>query len=235
MQMEILYPSFANLYGEATAVRYLTQCLPEATIIRTELGQVPAFVNEKVDMVYMGGMTEDQQELVIQELRPYKDRLEERIEQDVVFLMVSNALEIFGRYIQKEDGTKIEALGLFETYAKRNMTMRYNSLVLGHMEGFKLIGYKSQFSHSYGDHTKEFLFEVERGTGINPDSKLEGLRRRNFMATYLLGPLVVLNPPFMKYLLGLLGIQERALPYEDTMKEAFNRRLAEFEDQNTRY
>ena len=39
MQVEILYPSFANLYGEATAVRYLTQCLPEAEIIRTEIGR----------------------------------------------------------------------------------------------------------------------------------------------------------------------------------------------------
>lgn len=235
MQVEILYPSFANLYGEATAVRYLTQCLPEAEIIRTELGQIPAFVKEKVDMVYMGGMTEDQQELVIRELQPYKARIEELIEQNTVFLMVSNALEIFGRYIQKEDGTEIEALGLFETYAKRNMTMRYNSLVLGQMEGFKLLGYKSQFSHSYGDNTNEFLFETERGAGINPESKLEGLRRRNFMATYLLGPLLVLNPAFMRYLLGLLGIKECRLPYEDTMQEAFNRRLAEFEDQNTRY
>lgn len=235
MQIEILYPSCANLYGEATAVRYLAQCLPDAQFVYTELTDTPFFAKEKVDMVYMGGMTEDQQELIIERLLPYKARIEELIEQNVVFLMVSNALEIFGQYIQKEDGSQIKALGLFQTYAKRNMAMRYNSLVLGQLEDFKLLGYKSQFSHSYGDNTKEYLFKVTRGAGINPESKLEGLRRHNFMATYLLGPLLILNPAFMKYLLRLLGSTALQLPYEDTMQEAFNRRLAEFEDQNTRY
>lgn len=235
MKIEILYPSCANLYGEATGAAYMRQCLPEAEFIYTELSDAPAFAGQRIDMVFMGGMTESMQELVIEKLRPYRERIQELIDQDVVFLMVSNALEIFGQYIQREDGSKIQALGLFSTYAKRNMTLRYNSLVLGQMEDFKLTGYKSQFSHSYGDNEHEYMFKVTRGAGINPESKLEGLRRRNFMATYLLGPLVVLNPAFMRYLLSLLGVENPRLAYEDTMQEAFNRRLAEFEDQNTRY
>ena len=119
MKIEILYPSCANLYGEATAVAYMKQCLPQAKFIDTELSDTPAFANEHVDMVYMGGMTEDTQELVIEALLPYRERIKELIEQNVVFLMVSNALEIFGQYIEKEDGTKIQALGLFNTHAKR--------------------------------------------------------------------------------------------------------------------
>lgn len=234
MKIEILYPSCANLYGETTGVAYMKQCLPEAEFIYTELNDVPAFAKQKVDMVFMGGMTESMQELIIEKLRPYREQIEEQIEQDTIFLMVSNALELFGEYIQKEDGSKIQALGLFPTYAKRNMSRRYNSLVLGEMEGFPLLGYKSQFSHSYGDNQKEYMFTVTRGAGINPESKLEGLRRRNFMATYLLGPVVVLNPAFMRYLMGLLGVKNPKLAFEDTMEEAFNRRLAEFEDQNTR-
>ena len=235
MKIEILYPSCANLYGEATAVEYMKQCMPQAELVYTELNDEPAFAAEKVNMVFMGGMTEDTQELVIDKLLPYKERIEELIEQDVIFLMVSNALEIFGKYIEKEDGTKIQALGLFDTYAKRNMSVRYNKLVLGEMEGFKVIGYKSQFSHSYGDNTQEYLIKVARGAGMNPESMMEGLRRHNFMATYLLGPITIMNPAFMKYLMQLLGVADPKLAYEDTMYEAFNRRLAEFEDQNTRY
>lgn len=235
MKIEILYPSCANLYGEATAVEYMKQCMPQAELVYTELNDEPAFAAEKVNMVFMGGMTEDTQELVIDKLLPYKERIEELIEQDVIFLMVSNALEIFGKYIEKEDGTKIQALALFDTYAKRNMSVRYNKLVLGEMEGFKVIGYKSQFSHSYGDNTQEYLIKVARGAGMNPESMMEGLRRHNFMATYLLGPITIMNPAFMKYLMQLLGVADPKLAYEDTMYEAFNRRLAEFEDQNTRY
>lgn len=235
MKIEILYPSCANLYGEATAVKYMQQCLPQAELVCTELNEAPAFAAEKVDMVFMGGMSEDTQELVIEKLLPYKERIAELIEQDVVFLMVSNALEIFGRYIEKEDGTQIKALGLFPTYAKRNMSVRFNSLMLGEMEGFQVLGYKSQFSHSYGDIEGEALMQVTRGAGMNPESKLEGLRRRNFMATYLLGPVTIMNPAFMKYLMQLLGVSEPKLAHEDAMYEAFNRRLAVFEDQNTRY
>ena len=235
MKIEILYLSCANLYGEATAVEYMKQCLPQAELICTELNDEPVFAAEKVDMVFMGGMTEDTQELVIEKLLPYKERIEQLIEQDVVFLVVSNALEIFGQYIQKEDGTRIPALGLFDTYAKRNMAVRFNSLALCEMEGIKVIGYKSQFSHSYGDIARDGWMKVTRGAGMNPEVQMEGLRRRNFMATYLLGPVVVMNPAFMKYLMQLLGVAEPELAYEDTMYEAFNRRLAEFEDQNTRY
>ncbi len=235
MKIEILYPSCANLYGEATAVRYMQQCLPQTEFVFTELNDVPTFAAEKVDMVFMGGMTEDTQELVIEKLLPYKERIVELIGQDVVFLMVSNALEIFGQYIEKEDGTKIMALGLFDTYAKRNMAVRFNSLALCEADGIKMIGYKSQFSHSYGDIVKDGWMKVIRGAGMNPEAQLEGLRRRNFMTTYLLGPVVVMNPAFMKYLMELLGVSEPKLAHEDAMYEAFNRRLAEFEDQNTRY
>lgn len=107
MKIEVLYPSCANLYGEATAVKYLQQCLPQAEFIMTELDEEPAFAAEQVDMVFMGGMTEDTQELVIQSLLPYRSCIEERIEQNTVFLMVSNALEIFGKYIEREDGSRL--------------------------------------------------------------------------------------------------------------------------------
>ena len=56
MKIEILYPSCANLYGEATAVTYMRQCLPEAEFVLTELNDVPTFASEKVDMVFMGGL-----------------------------------------------------------------------------------------------------------------------------------------------------------------------------------
>ena len=77
--------------------------------------------------------------------------------------------------------------------------------------------------------------QVIRGAGLNPQAKVEGLKRRNFMATYLLGPLVILNPDFMKYLMQLLGIAEPKLAHEEAMYEAYKKRLTELEDSNTRY
>ncbi len=33
--------------------------------------------------------------------------------------MIGNALEVFGKYIENEDGSKIEGLGITELYAKK--------------------------------------------------------------------------------------------------------------------
>ena len=115
------------------------------------------------------------------------------------------------------------------------MTMRFNSLVLCEMEGMKVLGYKSQFSQCYGNAGNEGWMKVIRGAGLNPQATVEGLRRRNFMATYLLGPLTIMNPDFMKYLMQLMGISQPKLAHEDAMYEAYKKRLAEFEDANTKY
>ena len=58
----------------------------------------------------MGAMTERTQEKVIKKLMPYKEKINELIEKGVVFLCTGNALEIFGKYIENEDGSKIDAL-----------------------------------------------------------------------------------------------------------------------------
>lgn len=229
MKIEILYPSIANLYGEITGIEYLKQCIPDAEFIYTELLDRPCFADEKVDMVYLGYMTEHGQKLAIDALMPYKDRIEELIQEDVVFLAVGNALGIFGQYIV-EDGNKTDCLGLFPVYTKRNQKKRYSHLFLGEYQGMKIVGFKAQFDQTYGDIGEEYLFDVIRGAGLNPDSKCEGLHRHNFMATYVVGPILVMNPLFTKYILTLLGVQEPKLAHEDVIMQAYEKRLAEFTD-----
>lgn len=230
MRVEILYPSVANLYGEAEEVRYLQMCLPDAEFILTGVNDTPAFAVSKVDMIYMGPMSEKSQEKVIEKLTPYAEKLAELIENGTVFLVIGNALEIFGQYIENEDGTKVNCLGLFSTYARRRMMKRYNSLFLGSFGETKIVGFKAQFSHSYGDNENEYLFDCIKGSGINPDSKKEGLHRNNFLATYLLGPLLIMNPDFSKYLFSLLGRDSSPLPAENAIRLAYEKRLAEFEN-----
>lgn len=229
MKIEILFPAFANLYGEKVAVSYLTQCLPDAEFISTELTDTPAFASEDVDMIFIGSMTESQQELAIEKLLPYKRRIEELIAKGTVFLAVGNALEVFCNAIEDESRV-IPALGIFDYTAKRNMNKRYNSLILGEMEGFKIVGFKSQFSHLYGNNENEYMYKVIKGDGIHVGSLYEGIRRNNFMGTYTLGPLLILNPDFTKYIFGLLGCGETELKFEESMRKAYDIRLKEFED-----
>ena len=227
IKIEVLFPEVCNLYGDMFNVRYLEQCIDGVECIKTALTDTPKFVSEDVNMVYMAPMSESIQELAIKKLEPYKKRIKELIDKKVVFLLVGNAVEVFGKYIENEDGSKIEALGVLDLYAKRDMMHRHNSAFIGQFENIEVIGYKSQFTMVYTDNTENYFAKVEKGIGINKESKLEGIRVNNLIGTYLLGPILVLNPLLTKKILEMLGIKEPKLKYEADLIDAYQKRLEE--------
>ena len=240
LKIEVLYPEVCNLFGNMYNIKYLQQSVKDIEIINTSLTDEPKFISENINMVYMAPMTEKTQELVIKKLKPYTEKIKELIEDNKVFLVIGNALEVFGKYIENEDGSKIEALGITDLYAKRDMMHRYNSLYLGELdagkdEKTKIVGFMSQFAMSYGDNSKNYMFKTIRGPGINEESKFEGIRINNFMWTYLLGPLLVMNPLFTRYLLKLLGVKEYSLAFEKEAMECYEARVKEFENPNVAY
>lgn len=235
LRVEVLYPEVCNLFGNTYNIKYLEQSVEDIEIINTSLNDEPTFVKEDIDLVYMAPMTEKTQELVIEKLKPYTETIKKQIQENKAFFMIGNALEVFGKYIENEDGSRIEGLGITELYAKRDMMNRYNSLFLGELEGketIKIVGFMSQFAKSYGDNSKNYLFKALRGPGLNDESKFEGVRINNFMGTYVLGPILVFNPDFTKYLLRLLGVKEPKIAFEKEAVEAYNIRLKEFENPN---
>ncbi|MGN1326801.1 MAG: hypothetical protein ACI4VQ_01785 [Clostridia bacterium] len=235
VKIEVLFPEVCNLFGNMYNIKYLEKSIKDVEIINTALTDEPSFISEDVDMIYMAPMTEKTQEIVINKLKPYVEKIKELIEKNKVFLVIGNALEVFGKYIENEDGSKIEGLGITNLYAKRDMMNRYNYLFLGKIEDTKIVGFKSQFSMSYGDNSNQYVFEAIRGTGINKESTLEGIRINNFIGTYVLGPILVLNPLFTKYILKLMGIENQELAFEKEAMECYNIRLKEFENPNTKY
>ena len=228
MKIEVLYPELCNLYGDLMNVEYLARSAG-AEVVRTSLKETPRFAGEDIALVYMGGTTERGQELARDAFAPHLEALQKRTEAGDLTLITGNALEIFGEYIEDEDGTRTPMLGLFQTHADRHYMNRYNSLYLGKFGDINIVGFKSQFGHSYGDNGTG-IFETVRGAGLNPDVKPEGFRVNNLMATYRLGPLVVLNPPFAKELLKLMGVQEPTLAHEDAAMDVYNTRLKEFSE-----
>lgn len=85
IKIEVLYGEFANLFGELQNVNYLKSCIPDAEVIYTGLHDKPAFADGGADFVYMGSMTENQQELAIEALTPYKEELAAQIDAGTVF------------------------------------------------------------------------------------------------------------------------------------------------------
>lgn len=226
MQIEILYPEVCNLFGDTGNMRYLKKCLPDAEFVETKLLDEPLFAKAAPALIYMGSMSEKSQLRVIERLRPYRERLAELIDAGTCFLFTGNSMEVLGEYIEA-DGEKIEGLKILKICAKRDMKHRLNSIFLGTFEETEIVGFHSRFSTAKSE--EQGFAKVVRGSGNAAGDAFEGVRRNNFFGTYLLGPILVLNPDFTLYLMKLMGA-EGGLAFEETAREAYERRLAEFKD-----
>ena len=58
MKIEILFPEYANLFGDMGNILYLKACLPQAEFMETAMNDAPRFLSEPVDLIYMGPMSE---------------------------------------------------------------------------------------------------------------------------------------------------------------------------------
>ena len=238
IRIEVLFPEIANLYGDLENISYLKKSCPEIEVTETHLVGEPCFMGKTPDLIYMGTLTERGQRLAVEKLAQYKEKIVEMIEAGVHFLVTGNALEVFGGKITDTNGSEDCGLEIFPIHAKRDMMKRFNSLYLAKFvdgeTAMDIVGYKSQFTHSYWDgEAGEGVFDTVRGPGLNPEIMQEGVRRNNFLGTYVIGPVLVLNPPFAKWLLKEIGAGDVELAFEKEAMEAYEARVKEYSDENT--
>lgn len=229
MKIEYLFEEYSCLYGDQANVTYLEKNLPKGSIFHTSFNDKPKFLTNKIDLIYMGSLSEINQEKIIKKLLPFKKKIKELISNNTIFLFTGNSFEIFGKYIIKENREKIKGLGLIDFYSVRTIPTRYNSLYLGKFNDLNIVGYTSRFSFAYSDNN--YLFQNTKGYGMNLKCKYEGIRYKNFFGTYLLGPILILNPYFTKYLLSLKGFNKPLL-YEEDLIKAYDYRVYELETRN---
>lgn len=217
MTIEVLYPELTNVYGDLGNIKYLEKVTTKVKIVYTNINEEPKFNQEKIDFVYLGSMPEFHQKIILKKLIKYENKIKELIEKNVIFLFTGSAFELVGKYIE-EDNQKIKTLNLFNIYFKRNYDKRHNSFYVGDFDSQKIVGNKSQFTMAYG-HNKYPFLQTRVGIGMNESEKVEGIHYKNFFGTYLLGPILPLNPDFTKYLLNLKGVKE-TFKYEQEAYEA---------------
>ena len=80
-------------------------------------------------------------------------------------------------------------------------------------------------------------YGFDKVTAIGEDEYLiqlkvdtEGIKYKNFYGTYLVGPFLIVNPLFTKYLLKKLGVENPVLAHEDVIMDAYQQRMKEFMD-----
>ena len=182
-------------------------------------------------MVYIGSISDNKTEIVIKALEKYRDKIKELIEKDIIFLVTGNAIELFGKYI-KQDDKEIKALNIFNYYTEKDMRNKHVSWFIGKYKNIDILGHRNQFSVCKNNKNK--FIKVLGGYGEDLKNDNEGINYKNFYATYLLGPFLIMNPLFTKYLLKKLGLKDQLLFEEDIIK-AYKFRLEHFKKENVRF
>lgn len=229
MTIELLYPEFNNLFGDLGNAEYLEKKLKaagyETETVKTTLFDEPYFIENEVDFLLIGPCQERHQIIELEKLRAYSDKIKERIDGGGIILATGNAFELFGEYIEHTDTSKTECLGFFPYHAEQFSRLRYNDCSVGEFDGMKITGFKNLLSHSHGELPHPFL-KMLKGCGMNKDTDIEGIHYNNLFATYLIGPVLPLNPQFTDYLISLADGEYSPVefPFE---KEAYEKRIAE--------
>ncbi|EGW39098.1 glutamine amidotransferase [Desulfosporosinus sp. OT] len=213
-----LYPDLLDLYGDrgnilALAARCRWRGI-EPVIQKASLGEVLDFTG--MDILFLGGGSDREQGLLVQDLMQRETELRSAIENGLVVLAICGGYQMLGKFYQMAGGEKIQGLGILDVWtiagAKRligNVVVELDERVLKVNSKFRtLVGFENHSGKTYLGEEVMPLGKVLAGNGNNGDDSAEGVRYRNVFGTYLHGPLLPKNPHFADLLLEL-AIQRR--------------------------
>lgn len=217
-----LYYDLLNLYGECGNVRILKKILEEQNVdVVVKFLTVDDKLNfEDYDFVYMGMGIEDNLKIANKHLKKYKKDIQKYIEDGKYFICTGNSYELFGKEIAFESET-IKTLGIFDYKSKileERKIMEISAKT--DMIDKELIGFMN--TESTNDNKKENFLK-----NINNTDENEGIIYKNFIGTYLIGPLLVRNPELLKLIVKKV-IKEKDSKYRlkkinlDFLEKAYN-------------
>ena len=228
-----LYPDLLDLYGDrgnilALAARCRWQGI-EPVIQKASLGEDLDFMG--MDILFLGGGSDREQGLLVQDLMRRENELRKAIENGLVVLAICGGYQMLGKYYQMGSGEKIQGLGILDVWtiagAKRligNVVVELGKRVLNVDSKFKtLVGFENHSGKTYLGEGVMPLGKVLFGNGNNGDDRDEGVRYHNVFGTYLHGPLLPKNPHFADLLLELAvlrrGPDTRLRELDDHLEE----------------
>lgn len=194
-----LYYDLMNLYGDNGNLKALQyQLESQETKSKIEFLTIGDNIDfSKYDFFYIGPGTDYNQKLVLKDLLKYKKEIKAAVEDNKFFFITGNAFDLFGKYILDTNKKKIKTLNVFSFYSiNEEFRLVDEAIVKTKNSDNFILGFQNQNSTMHD--LDNPLFEVVEGIGSNPNCKTEGLNYNNFYGTYLIGPILVRNPKFLK-------------------------------------
>ena len=215
-----LYKDLMNLYGDwanpAILARELEARGYAAKIDCVSVGDRMDF--GAYDFIYIGSGTERSLNACLRDLKRCSDALLGCIEDGARVLATGNSHELFGRAVTEADGKRFETLGLLDFETRRQDTrVTGDCVVKADFLQDKLVGFINRAGGGQeGGVERPFLAELGPDAGKTPDAVetpgagkkpgagetpgAEGIKYKNLLGTYMTGPVLVRNPPLLKYI-----------------------------------
>ena len=189
-----LYYDLMNLYGEIGNIKALKYSLENAgvKVVIDKLSINDNIDFSKYDILYIGSGTENNERVVLNDIKKYKNELKKYIEDNKFVIATGNSIELFGKTIFNKKEYK--ALNIFD-YSSKLIDKRIVGDIIIPMKNVNkdIIGFQNR--GSIIENNNYPLFDNDYTLGIN---------YKNFYGTYILGPILIRNPELNKYLINKL-------------------------------
>lgn len=191
-----MFPELLNLYGDSGNIITLARRMEwrgmRCDIEEVAIEDTPSFTD--VDLVFIGGGSDREQEIVARKLQSYKNELAAFVEDGGCLLAVCGGYQLLGHYYQL-GSEKIEGLSLVDICTDRGEPRLIGNIVVSsnHTET-PVVGYENHGGRTSLGNGVEPFGRVVYGFGNDGSTGYEGVRYKNVLGTYIHGPLLPKNP-----------------------------------------
>jgi hypothetical protein len=220
-----LYPDYLNIYADRGNIAVLSvraKARGHELEVRA-VGMGDAVPVGDVDLFYVGGGQDREQELVAHDLASKSEPLREAVENGAAFLAVCGGYQLLGGYYRDVAGTELPGIGLLPLHTVAGERRMIGDVLLEcAWAGETLAGFENHAGRTVLDAGAEPLGRVVSGFGNDGVSGFEGCRYKRVYGTYLHGPLLPRNPWFadrvLEEALAHAGVDERFEPLPDELE-----------------
>jgi lipid II isoglutaminyl synthase (glutamine-hydrolysing) len=240
IQLCHLYPDLLDLYGDRGNIMALSARSRwrgiEMEVQKISLDEPLDF--QSLDILFIGGGSDREQNILVQDLMKREDELKAAIEDGLVVLTICGGYQLLGQYYQTVDGTRIPGLGILDLWTVAGPKRLIGNVVVDCV-GMEfpanklstLVGFENHSGKTFLGSGLKPLGNVRYGNGNNGEDGREGVRYKNVFGTYLHGPLLPKNPHFTDLLLELAlkrrGNTESLAPLDDQLEELAHQTVVE--------
>lgn len=219
-----MYPDIMDLYGDRGNIQvFEKRCawrnIP-LEVVTCSLSDEVDF--STIDILFMGGGADREQGVLYEDLLKRKADISSAMDRGMLTLLICGGYQLFGKYYEDSDGSKLEGLGIFDYYTIADGKTRSIGNVAVEAKLMdkivSVVGFENHGGQTYSV-TKPFG-KVLAGNGNCCDG-YEGYFDGKTLGTYLHGPLLPKNPEIADYFIAealkLQGCDSELTLLDDTL------------------